>query len=644
MIRTSVGILTLLLSLSACSSTSKALKGEGFGILQEGPFAFRSEYVEKTGSEIETIAIMGINDFHGALAPVKAKTRETPGIEPVSYETGGAAWLGAHVRIQQSKHGSRFLLLDAGDEYQGSIESNLAEGKPVVDFFNQLGVTAASIGNHEFDYGPVGPEGTPGDPLGALKARMAEAKYPYLAANILEKKTRKPPELPNTFPSKIFQAGKLKVGVIGLTTQHTPVTTRAANVEHLDFVAFKEPTIREAKRLRKGGADVIVITAHVGLFCQPGKNGMAHALRSVEEGQGDCGEKDEMVALLRSLPKGTIDAVVAGHSHQVIYHYVAGVPVIQGGSFGRFYNLIHLTYDRTKKKVVPELTRIEGPIPVCAQFFENQSDCNGDRPAPKNGRGDLVEAKLYGDEVEPDEQVEKLLKPVFARSDEEKKRVVGHAHSPLEHFREQESPLGNVVSDALLARAKVDAVVVNAGGIRAPIEAGDITFGDVFRSFPFDNSISVLDVTGSELKKIVQVAESGMRGFFPVSGIVVKLIDLKHTAPSSDLNGDRKIETWEIDRVLDVRFADGSPVQDKKHYRLATIDFLVTGGDDMGWVFSQVPKSRVTLDSGGLVRDAVLDHLARVNPINTVEQPVVDPKKPRFIRVEPPRGKRIRRR
>ncbi|MGZ3709068.1 MAG: bifunctional metallophosphatase/5'-nucleotidase, partial [Bdellovibrionota bacterium] len=513
-------ILSALLALSSCSSGPRTQEPP----LEEPPKA-------DPAHDTETIAVMGTNDLHGALAPQELRTREAAGAPGTPYEAAGVATLSSFVRVLRSELGERLVWLDGGDEFQGSIESNLEQGAPMVSFFNAAGVQGAAIGNHEFDFG-----------LDALKARMTEAHYPYLAANIVEKATGQLAQFPNTIPHTTIQvSSKLKVGVLGLSTLDTPRTTKSENVATLRFADLKEATIREAKALREEGAQVVLITAHVGLKCDRGRVGAGLLMRKPTDAQGECDSDGEMVRLLRSLPEGTVDAVVSGHSHQVVHHWIAGIPVIQGGAFGRYFNLIWLTYDFTEKRLLTENTRIEGPVPVCEKVFRNQNDCNGDRPAPPMGRGPLVEYRYHGKTIEPDSSIVDVLKPVFAKSAEEKKKVVGQAARPLDHERFRESPLGDLVADSFRKATGADVALINAGGIRAPWEAGPITFGDVFRTLPFDNTIVVLKVTGRELKNILRVAESGARGFASVSGLHLKLIEPGEDTPGNDLNGDHKI-------------------------------------------------------------------------------------------------------
>ena len=123
-----------------------------------------------------TITIIGTNDLHGALDRLPLFAGYVDNMRAARAADGGAV-----------------VLIDAGDLFQGTLESNLAEGADVIKAYNQLGYAASAVGNHEFDYGPVGPHVTvksPGDdPRGALKARVSEAKFPFLVTNIVDQAT-----------------------------------------------------------------------------------------------------------------------------------------------------------------------------------------------------------------------------------------------------------------------------------------------------------------------------------------------------------------------------------------------------------------------------------------------------------------------
>jgi 5'-nucleotidase len=609
------------------------------------PSSLNDEVVpfENSGN-LETVVILGTNDLHGALAPAEMKTKDP---HPIEYKKGGAAIFAAHVKVLRQEYGDHLLLLDAGDEFQGSIDSNLEEGRPMVRFFNQLGFNAAAIGNHEFDFGPVGSYGSY-DPVkikgqdlrGTLEARIREANYPYLAANIYNKKTGAFPGVPGTKASIIVRAGNLKVGIIGLTTIDTPTTTRPAYAASLDFRNLAKVALAESKKLREDGADIVVALAHAGVFCniplaadRKPRPGLVHSEADFQTG---CESNHEIPELLRHVPKGTIDAVVSGHTHTLVHHWIEGVPVIQAGTQDLYYNLIYLTYDRKHKKVLTGRTRIEGPVPICEKVFANQHNCNGDQTPPERGRGALVRPKLRGVAIRPDPAMEAVLAPTFAHTAAKKDEIVGKAARRVAHTREIESPMGDFVADAIRESLGAQIGIMNPGGIRSDWESGEIRYADVFRTLPFDNFLSKLTLTGKELRLLVRITNAGARGFFSTSGLIVRAIRHEDEPYSSDLNKDGKIEPWELDRLIDVKLADGSPIEDGKLYTVGTLDFLVSGGDSLGWFMKRLPKDRVDIMAGPVLRDAVIDHLKtlmRTQPegINSASHPIVDPDHPHLI-------------
>src|SRR6187551_3225373 len=158
-----------------------------------------------------TITIIGTNDLHGALDRMPL-----------------LAGFVANARAAREADGGAVLLLDGGDMFQGTLESNLAEGADIVRAYNAIGYTAAAVGNHEFDFGPAGPLATPSsdddDPRGALKARASEAKFPFLVSNISDAKSGSRIKWPNMPASVLVEAGGTKVGIIGAATESTPYT------------------------------------------------------------------------------------------------------------------------------------------------------------------------------------------------------------------------------------------------------------------------------------------------------------------------------------------------------------------------------------------------------------------------------------
>ena len=233
----------------------------------------------------ETLTILHLNDFHGALLTTRPAANQP--------EEGGAARLAALVRSERTP---TTLFLAAGDLMQGTNLSNLFAGKPVIEAFSLMGLDASAIGNHEFDYGQL-----------VLKERAAEARFPFLAANIVGDGPWKPAE--------IRTVGTLRVALFGLTTEETPIATHPRNVTGLVFTDAVAAARRMVAELRPQ-ADLIVAVTHLGV------------------------EEDEKLAA--AVPG--IDVIVGGHTHTKIEQpqTIGGALVLQAFERGVFLGRLDL--------------------------------------------------------------------------------------------------------------------------------------------------------------------------------------------------------------------------------------------------------------------------------------------------------------
>ncbi|MDB4891714.1 MAG: cpdB, partial [Gemmatimonadetes bacterium] len=252
------------------------------------------------------LRIIGTNDFHGALEPRPDATGK---------RRGGAAYWAAAIKNAAAgcvAPACETILLDGGDEFQGTPASNLAFGRPVVAIFNQLGFAAGAVGNHEFDWGQD-----------TLRARMHDAHYAILGANVRYADGR---NVPWIRADTLVTRGALKIGVIGIATPLTPTTTRASNVADLRFLPPAPVVDSFARRLRARGADYVIVIAHEGAFCD-------------RDGASSC--NGEIIELARSV-KEPIDAIVSGHTHTLVDATINGIPITQARSSGTAIDVIDL--------------------------------------------------------------------------------------------------------------------------------------------------------------------------------------------------------------------------------------------------------------------------------------------------------------
>jgi 5'-nucleotidase len=518
-----------------------------------------------------TISLVGTNDLHGrieALPPF-----------------GGYL---ANLRRARARDGGAVLLVDAGDMFQGTLPSNLNEGAAVVRAYNALGYTAAALGNHEFDFGPVGPAVVtqrPGDdPRGALRARATEASFPFLDANLVETTTGAPPAWKNVVPDVLVDVAGLKIGVVGVATASTPRTTLAANFGGLAMKPLAPAIAAAAADLHRRGATVVLAAAHAGSACK----------RFDEPEHLDSCELDgEIFQVARELAASgaVVDAIVAGHTHEGVAHRVSGIPIVEAFANGRDFSRIDLTIDRATGRAID------------ARIFPPQRICE---PARCNGEA------YEGAPVVPDAAVEAAIAPALniARAQREQKLGVTVV-APIKRAQKVESPLGDLFADLMrAARPGADVALTNGGGLRADLPAGPLTYGRLFEAAPFDNRFATILVSGAELTEAVARNLGRDNGIVSLSGV---------RAEARCKDGALAVSLFR---------SDGRPIAAKARLTLVTSDFLATGGDGL---FSQETKQRAKLDDGPPIRDAMANLLrARKTPLIPDDRALFDPARPRI--------------
>ncbi len=434
----------------------------------------------------------------------------------------GAAKLAAYMEYYKSMNPLGTLILDAGDAFQGTPVSNIHRGKPLVEMMNYIGYEAMAVGNHEFDWG-----------IEAALDSLKLGKFPLLAANIYE--DGKPVKWAK--PYTIIEKNGVKVGVIGLSTPETSITAHSKYVGKYEFKDPVEIANALIPEVKKAGAQIIVLLGHI-------------------PGEQDSKTK-EIKGALADLAKGVTGAnvVIGGHSHMNVAGILNNAAVIEANKNGRNIGQATVIWDCMNGKVVG----------VTASNIDVRGGKLNVKPV------DAVEAIVnkYNDD----------LKPIFDV-------VIGETTTDIVRDYNNESAMGNWVTDIMREAAGVQIAVTNAGGLREDIKAGDITVGDIFKVMPFDNVIVTGEITGAQLKATLEQSVTLFKGMLQISGI-------SFTYDSTKPEGQR---------VISMTLADGTAIEMDETYTICTNDFLAPGGD--GFVTLKEVKWTDTYE---LIRDAMIE-------------------------------------
>jgi 2',3'-cyclic-nucleotide 2'-phosphodiesterase (5'-nucleotidase family) len=475
-------------------------------------------------SDSVRLAIVATNDFHGALEPT---TPAWAGGDTI----GGAATLAAYVRPVEARYPGATLHLDAGDEMQGTVISNLTAGRSSIEVMNALGIDAAAIGNHEFDWG-----------LDTLRARIAQADYPVLSANIFVKATGARPDW--AVPYAWLERAGLRIAVIGATTTSTPVTTLPKNVEPFEFLDISQVVNELAPRLKAEGADLVILVAHAG---------------GIEEGHG--GVLGEIADAARRIT-GPLDLIVSGHTHTRINTTVNGIPIVQAASSGTAVGVVVLTYDRGARRVVDDFSEL---------WTTRTAD------------------------VRPDSAMASIVEGWRAQTAEIADRPITEMAQTLIRDRRGESALGDLIADAQRAATGTQMAMTNAGGIRADLLAGPVSFRDVYAVQPFQNVLIRLTLTGEQVHRALEAAVTGSVG--QVSGL---RFSFDPTRPV----GQRVRDAW-LEDTGEMIVENGRARHPERTYTMTVNNFMASGGDD----YAPFAEAIDATDTGLIDSDVFADHL-----------------------------------
>ncbi len=470
------------------------------------------------------LRVLALTDLHGQLEPRVWDWS-------AGRAVGGAAALKPWMDSLAAACRCTTVRLDAGDEMQGTPVSNLNYGRGVIATMNTLGIDAAAIGNHEFDWS-----------IDTLLARMQDAHYKFLSANITDSAGSARPDW--ALPWTVVTKNGVKIAVIGLTTVSTPTSTAPRNVRGLAFGDGAQ-AIRRYLPAARAAADFVIVAAH--------------------EGSG------AIFDVARGLDSGSVDLILAGHSHQRVDTTINGIPIVQPGSSGRDIAVV-------------DFVRVGG--------------------TRREARAQLVTP--YADAVRPNVDLAGALAAQLDAIKSVTGRSVGRLKVPLKR-EGAEYGLGRLIADAARNIGKADVGMINNGGIRAGLPEGNVTWGDVQMVEPFQNRMLRLTVKGSALLQALEHCVEGTSGDpdCHVSGVEV-WYDPEHRAGR---------------RVARTRLTSGKEIDGGSTYTLALPDFLAAGGSGYA-MFVGAPAQDLN----------ILDLDLLINYVGVLRTPVEAPSDARFHR------------
>jgi 5'-nucleotidase / UDP-sugar diphosphatase len=504
-----------------------------------------------------TLHVLHINDFHSRIEPINAFDSTCSAEEVAENKCfGGIARVATKVnelRESLTAAGENVIFVDAGDQFQGSLMFTTYKGAVEAEFMEQIRPDAMALGNHEFDDGPEG--------LGAF---LDKVTFPVISGNLDVSQS-------NVLAGRVqnhvvLEVGGEKIGIISALATDTPDT--ASPGPTVVFQDDIESLKADVATLEAEGVTKIIAVTHVGY-----------------------GRDQEIAAQVPG-----IDAVVGGHSHTylsatdpkragayptwVSQESGAMVPVVQAYAYSKYLGHLELTF--------------------------------ADDGTLKHAGGNTI---LLDSSVVPDPTIEARVKELAGPIEELKAKVIGEAGAAIDGSREvcrqMECQMGNLVADAMLDRVKdqgVTIAIANGGGLRASIDAGPVTMGEVLGVLPFQNTLSTFTVTGAE---VVAALENGVSQVEDGAGRFAQVAGLKYAFDPALPAGSR------VSDVMVLLGGDAwAPIDVAAEYNLVSNNYVRGGGDG----FRMFVNAQNAYDYGPDLADVTADFIAR----NLPYQPYLD--------------------
>lgn len=535
-----------------------------------------------------TLTLLHTNDTHSHLEPFPRDGELTAGNQ--GPQQGGIArrkTLIDAIRVSAPN----VLLLDAGDNFQGTIFYNAWKGSAEIMALNALGYDAITLGNHEFDLGPAGlSRALRGEPvvIAGVSHPTEKLRPPVVATNV---DVAAEPVLRGLFArSVVLERGGERFGILGVATEDVPaISSPGPHVRFLDSVASVQ---EEADHLKAAGINKIILLSHGGYPVDLARAPRWSGVDIIVSGHDH--------ALLGD--PATVEAVAPGQGARVKGPYPtvvaaadgAPVLVVSDYEWGRWLGQLTVSFD--ERGVIQQWEGHPMFVRGCA-FVRGAVDCS-QQIAPE---APVVKA-----------QVATYRAPVdrFANG------VIGQAGVFFDGdrtpgLRTQEMPLGNLIADTLLAAAsrsdRAVAALANSGGIRAGLNAGDVTFENALAALPFGNTLAVLDLKGEELVAALDYGVSRpAEGAFPqVAGL--KLVYCASApCPAALRSGGRVTELT----------VNGVPVDWAATYRIAVNSFMTGGGDGYAMLKDACARpDGYCRDTGVLKLDLLIEEFKTKSPV-----------------------------
>ncbi|BCH23073.1 5'-nucleotidase C-terminal domain-containing protein [Mesorhizobium sp. L-8-3] len=497
-----------------------------------------------------TLTILHINDWHSRIESNNKYESTCSAEEEGKGECfGGAARLVTAIADRRKAlDGQNVLLLNGGDNFQGSLFYTTYKGTAEAEFLNMMKFDAMTVGNHEFDDGEE-----------VLVPFLEEVNFPVLSANVhADAKSKVGDKIK---PSIVVEVGGQKIGIIGAVTNDTPEI--ASPGPNITFEEDMKAIAAEVEKLKAEGVNKIIALTHVGYP-----------------------RDKEAIAKIPG-----VDVVVGGHSHSLLsntdpkaegpYPTMIDnpegyeVPVTQAASYSKYLGEFAVTFD--------------------------------DNGVVKEAKGDPI---LLDKSIMPDAGVLERIKALGAPIEEMKSKVVAETAAPIDGSREtcraRECEMGNLITDAMLDRLKGQGVTIavqNGGGIRASIDQGPVTMGEVLTVLPFQNTLATFEISGKDL---VASLESGVSEIEEGKGKFPQVGGLRYSFDKSVKPNEGRIKSVEV-------MEDGAwkPIEPEKLYLAATNNFVRGGGDGYKLFAS---NARNAYDFGPSLEQVVADYLAANQP------------------------------